>query len=116
MTKLSNNFTGNIDDLLNHCASVDDNTIDQALELERAIEHVMSELDMDREEAMETIQHIHLMEVQQTVNSMMEKGLLEITGYNEDGEPLYGQTELGKKVSQENDLLGSIDNHRKSDA
>ncbi len=78
MTKLSNNFTGNIDDLLNHCASVDDNTIDQALELERAIEHVMSELDMNREEAMETIQHIHLMEVQQTVNSMMEKGLLRI--------------------------------------
>lgn len=98
MTKLSNNFTGNIDDLLNHCASVDDNTIDQALELERAIEHVMSELDMDREEAMETIQHIHLMEVQQTVNSMMEKGLLEITGYNENDEPLYSLTELGKSL------------------
>ena len=95
MTKLSNNFTGNIDDLLNHCASVDDNTIDQALELERAIEHVMSELDMNREQAMETIQHIHLMEVQQTVNSMMEKGLLEITGYNENDEPLYSLTELG---------------------
>jgi hypothetical protein len=98
MTKLSNNFTGNIDDLLNHCASVDDNTIDQALELERAIEHVMSELDMNREEAMETIQHIHLMEVQQTVNSMMEKGLLEITGYNENDEPLYSLTELGKSL------------------
>jgi predicted transcriptional regulator len=98
MTKLSNNFTGNIDDLLNHCASVDDNTIDQALELERAIEHVMSELDMNREEAMETIQHIHLMEVQQTVNSMMEKGLLEITGYNENDEPLYTLTELGKSL------------------
>lgn len=116
MTKLSNNFTGTIDDLLTHCASVDDDTIDQALELERAIEHVMSELDMNREEAMETIQEIHLMEIQQTVNSMIEKGLLQITGYNEDGEPLYGQTELGKKVSQENDLLGSIDNQRKSDA
>ena len=98
MTKLSNNFTGNIDDLLNHCASVDDDTIDQALELERAIEHVMSELDMNREEAMETIQHIHLMEVQQTVNSMMEKGLLEITGYNENDEPLYSLTELGKSL------------------
>jgi predicted transcriptional regulator len=98
MTKLSNNFTGNIDDLLNHCASVDDNTINQALELERAIEHVMSELDMNREQAMETIQHIHLMEVQQTVNSMMEKGLLEITGYNENDEPLYSLTELGKSL------------------
>ena len=98
MTKLSNNFTGNIDDLLNHCASIDDKQLDESIELENAIEHVMSELDMNREQAMETIQHIHLMEVQQTVNSMMEKGLLEITGYNENDEPLYSLTELGKSL------------------
>ena len=47
---------------------------------------------------------------------MVDKGLLEVTGFNEDGEPLYGQTELGKKLSQDNDLLGSIDQQRKSDA
>ncbi len=99
MTKISNNFTGNIDELLNHCASVDDATIDQALELERAIEHVMTELEMDREEAMQLIQDIHLAEVQQTINDMVDKGLLEITGHNEDGEPLYGPTGLGKKLS-----------------
>jgi hypothetical protein len=116
MTKLSNNFTGNIDELLNHCASVDDATIDQSLELERAIEHVMRELEVDREEAMQMIEDIHLADVQQTILDMVDKGLLEIVGYNEDGEALYGKTELGKKVSQENDFLGSIDNHRKSDA
>jgi hypothetical protein len=116
MTKISNNFTGNIDELLNHCASVDDATIDQALELERAIEHVMTELEMDREEAMQLIQDIHLAEVQQTVLDMVDKGLLEVTGFNEDGEPLYGQTELGKKLSQDSDILGSIDQQRKSDA
>ncbi len=116
MTKISNNFTGNIDELLNHCASVDDATIDQALELERAIEHVMTELEMDREEAMQLIQDIHLAEVQQTVLDMVDKGLLEVTGFNEDGEPLYGQTELGKMLSQDSDILGSIDQQRKSDA
>jgi len=99
MTKISNNFTGNIDELLNHCASVDDATIDQALELERAIEHVMTELEMDREEAMQLIEEIHLAEVQQTINDMVAKGLLEITGHNESGEPLYGPTGLGKKLS-----------------
>jgi hypothetical protein len=98
MTKLSNNFTGNIDDLLNHCASIDDKQLDESIELENAIEHVMNELDMNREEAMETIQEIHLMEVQQTVDSMMKKGLLEITGYNENDEPLYTLTELGKSL------------------
>ena len=103
MTKLSNNFTGNIDDLLTHCASVDDNTIDKALELERTIEHVMSELDVDRVEAMEMIQEIHLKDVQQTINDMMAKGLLEITGYDVDGEPLYNLTELGKKIRNQLD-------------
>jgi hypothetical protein len=98
MTNLSNNFTGNIDDLLNHCASIDDKQLDESIELENAIEHVMNELDMNREEAMETIQEIHLMEVQQTVDSMMKKGLLEITGYNENDEPLYTLTELGKSL------------------
>jgi hypothetical protein len=98
MTNLSNNFTGNIDDLLTHCASIDDKQLDESIELENAIEHVMNELDMDREEAMETIQEIHLMEVQQTVDSMMKKGLLEITGYNENDEPLYTLTELGKSL------------------
>jgi hypothetical protein len=98
MTKLSNNFTGNIDDLLNHCASIDDKQLDESIELENAIEHIMNELDMNREEAMETIQEIHLMEVQQTVDSMMKKGLLEITGYNENDEPLYTLTELGKSL------------------
>jgi len=103
MTKLSNNFTGNIDDLLTHCGSVDDNTIDQALEFERTIEHVMSELDVDRVEAMEMIQEIHLKDVQQTINDMMSKGLLEITGHDADGEPLYNLTELGKKIRNQLD-------------
>lgn len=98
MTKLSNNFTGNIDDLLTHCATVDDATLNQALELEQAIDHVMKEMDVNREEAMEIIQEIHLKEVQQTVNDMMSKGLLEIIGHNEDGEPLYSLTQRGKQI------------------
>ena len=116
MTKISNNFNGNIDELLYHCATVDDVTLEQALELEKAIDHIMTEMDVDRSEAMMIIEQIHLADVQQTIDDMVAKGLLEITGYNKSGEPLYGQTELGKKLSQDNDLLGSIDQQRKSDA
>ncbi len=107
MTKLSNNFTGNIDDLLTHCATVDDATLNQALELEQAIDHVMKEMDVNREEAMEIIQEIHLKEVQQTVNDMMSKGLLEITGHDADGEPLYNLTELGKKIRNQLDWFST---------
>jgi len=98
MTKLSNTFTRNIDELLAHCASVDDFTIDQAVELEMAIQHVMKEMEVDRDTAIEVIQEIHLNEVQRTVDTMVAKGLIEITGYNKNNEPLYSLTELGKSL------------------
>jgi len=98
MTKLSNTFTGNIDELLDHCTTVDDETLNQALELEKAINHIMTEMDVDREEAMQIIQEIHLKEVQQTVDNMVDEGLLEIIGHNENGDPLYNLTERGKRV------------------
>ena len=103
MTKISNNFNGNIDELLYHCASVDDVTLEQALELEKAIEHIMTELDVDRSEAMQIIEDIHLAEVQQTINDMVAKGLMEIIGYNESGEPLYNLTQRGKEIRDQID-------------
>ncbi len=95
MTPISNNFNGNIDDLLNHCASVTDEQLDQALELEKAVDHVMEELNMTREEALQLIEEIHLMEVQKTVADLVEKGLLQIVGYDDAGNALYGPTQLG---------------------
>ena len=103
MTKLSNNFTGNIDELLNHCASVDDATIEEALELEQAIEHVMTEMDVDRTEAMMIIEQIHLADIQQTIDDMVAKGLMEIIGHNENGEPLYNLTQRGKEIRSQID-------------
>ena len=31
---------------------------------------------------------------------MVAEGILEITGHNEDGEPLFGLTELGKELQK----------------
>ena len=98
MKNISEPFTGNIDDLLNHCASIDDKQLSESIELETAIEHVMKEVECTREEALEIIEQIHLNEVQQTVNEMVDKGLMEIIGYNDDGEALYGLTERGKQA------------------
>ena len=95
LTPISNNFTGNIDDLLNHCASVTDEQLDQALELEKAVKHVMEELEMTREEALQLIEEIHMNEVQQTVNDLVAKGMLQIVGYDDAGNALYGPTQLG---------------------
>lgn len=103
MTKLSNNFTGSIDELLQHCNEVDDATLDQAIELEHAIDHVMKEMEVCREEAIEIIEEIHMNEVQQTIDDMVAKGLMEIIGHNEDGEPLYNLTERGKQIRKDID-------------
>lgn len=103
MKNISEPFTGNIDDLLNHCSSIDDNQLNESIELENAIEHVMKETDCTREEALELIEQIHLMEVQQTVDDMVAKGLMEIIGYNDDGEALYGLTERGKQARDQMD-------------
>lgn len=101
MTNISTFFTGSIDDLLNHCASIDDNQLDESIELENAIEHVMKETDSTREEAIQLIEEIHLNDVRKTVEGMIAKGLMEITGYSNDGEALYGLTERGKQARDE---------------
>lgn len=39
-------------------------------------------------------------EVEVALQGLLAKGLLEITGYDEDGEPLYRCTELGIQISE----------------
>jgi hypothetical protein len=101
MTNISTPFTGSIDDLLNQCASIDDKQLDESIELENAIEHVMKETNSSREEAIQLIEEIHLNDVRKTVEDMIAKGLMEITGYANDGEALYGLTERGKQARDE---------------
>ena len=96
MTNISTPFTGSIDDLLNQCASIDDKQLDESIELENAIEHVMKETDSTREEAIQLIEEIHLNDVRKTVEEMVAKGLMEIVGYNDDGEVLYGLNAEGE--------------------
>ena len=103
MTNISIPFTGSIDNLLNQCASIDDKQLDESIELENAIEHVMKETDSTREEAIQLIEEIHLNDVRKTVEEMVAKGLMEIVGYNDDGEVLYGLTERGKQARDEMD-------------
>ena len=44
-----------------------------------------------------------LSEVKETVDKMVEDGLLYVSGHNEDGEPLFQLTELGKALRKELD-------------
>jgi hypothetical protein len=61
----------------------------------------MSEFECSEQEAEEIYNEIALNEVKQTVDKMVADGIMEIVGYNDDNEPLFGLTELGKQIQKE---------------
>jgi DNA-binding MarR family transcriptional regulator len=94
-------FTGSVDELLKHCSKLDVTEMDIELEKQHVMSYIMKELDCDEVEASEIYDEMSLQEVKQNVDELVEKGLVEIVGQNEDGEPLFGLTELGKALQQE---------------
>jgi hypothetical protein len=98
---ISDNFTGSVDDLLNHCANLNTDMVEEQVRLEEkeeCIRVIKQELECDDEEALKVYNEIALTEVKQTVDDMVKEGLLYISGYNEEGEPLFNLTELGKAI------------------
>lgn len=104
--KLTLNFTGSIDDLLNHISSVPDEEIEKISDEERMLNReesialVMEEGKMSREEAEEIVTEIQLEELDVILKGMVEKGLVEISEYDSEGNPCYKVTEKGKKYVQ----------------
>jgi Mn-dependent DtxR family transcriptional regulator len=93
-------FTGTIDELLDHVSDVDDTMLEIDIEQSKVVEEVANSLNVSKEEATELIEEAKLEAVKETLNGLIEKGLVEVVEYK-DGEPLYGLTEDGKKISSE---------------
>lgn len=101
---ITNNFAGSVDDLLNHCSNLDINKVEEqvkAEEKEECIRVIKQEFDCDDFEAEVIYNEIALNEVKETVDKMVAEGLLYLSGHNEDGEPLFSLTELGKSIQSE---------------
>ena len=101
---ITDNFTGSIDDLLNHCSNLDVDKVEQQVKVEEkeaCIQVIMKELECDEAESEVIYNEIALAEVKETVDKMVAEGLLYVSGHNEDGEPLFQLTELGKAVRNE---------------
>ena len=97
-------FKGSIDEFLVHCENlnIDENQKNiNEIEKEECFEYIMKEFSVDREQAQEIYDEISLIETKNTVDEMVKEGLVEVSGYNEDGEPLFVLTELGKKIHEE---------------
>ena len=105
---ITDNFTGSIDDLLNHCANLDTDKVEEQVKVEEkeaCIQIIMKQLDCNEFEADIVYNEILLTETKTTVDKMVADGLLYVSGHNEEGEPLFQLTELGKAVRNQ---LGDV--------
>jgi len=99
-------FTGTVDELLEHCSNLDTKELNADLvEVNKieSIEYIKRKFECSDEEAEFIYQEICNAEVQNTVDELVEEGLVEVIGTNEDGEPLFGLTKLGKQIQKELD-------------
>lgn len=100
------NFTGSIDQLLNHTQKnanfvekVIDGEEDIMLDDDEALDLIKSEYpDLSDIEAVEVLGIIKTEYVKETLDELVKAGFVEISGYNSDGEPLYKTTELGNEA------------------
>lgn len=101
---ITDNFTGSIDDLLNHCSQLDTEKVEEqvkAEEKEACLKVIMEELDCNEFEAEVIYNEISLAETKKVVDKMVSDGLLYVSGHNENGEPLFSLTELGQALRDE---------------
>lgn len=101
MRDSSKQYKGTIDSFLDHCSKLNINEVEEQIKIqekEECLEVIMKQCECNLEEAEEIYNEIALAEVKETVDQLVKEGLLEVSGYNEDGEPLFVLTELGKQV------------------
>jgi len=53
------------------------------------------------EEAEEIYSEIALAEVKESMEQLLKDGIVKVSGYNDEGEPLFTLTELGKQIQKE---------------
>jgi hypothetical protein len=100
----SETYTGTIDDLLEHCSNLDIQEVEEQMkrdEKEDCLNVIMTDFECCREEAEVIYGEIALAEVKETMEQLLKDGIVQISGYNDEGEPLFVLTELGKQVKKE---------------
>ena len=103
MSNTSESYTGTIDSFLDHCSKLNINEVEEQVkeqERQECLEIIMEQCDCSMEEAEEIYDEIALTEVKNTIDNLVKEGLVEVSGYNEGGEPLFVLTELGKQVQK----------------
>lgn len=93
-------FTGTVDQLLTHCGNVDTDQVESEVAFNQATLNIMRDFGMSRYDAENALNEAKLEMVQKMIDDLMLKGLVEISGENDAGEPLYVQTAKGKRLDK----------------
>lgn len=92
-------FNGTVDDLLNHVGTApaeEIRTVDadnKILNREECIQSIMDSHKIDRELAEKCVTEIQMEEFNRIIQSLLEKGMVEVTGYDEENQPIYKPVE-----------------------
>jgi predicted transcriptional regulator len=100
----SETYTGTIDGLLEHCSNLDLKEVEEQIKLDEkrdCLNIIMQDCECSLEEAEQIYNDIALNEVKQTIDQLVKEGIVEVSGYNDDGEPLFTLTELGRQIQKE---------------
>lgn len=94
-------FKGTVDDFLDHCSKLDVDSIEKNIEdnnMNCLVQEISENMDISPEEAQKIIEDIKLDIVQKEIDHLLKEGLIEISSYNEKGEPLYSTTKKGSEA------------------
>lgn len=97
-------YTGTVDGLLEHCSKLDLNEVEEQMkrdEKEDCLNVIMTDLECSCEEAELIYSEIALEEVKETMEQLLKDGIVKVSGYNDEGEPLFVLTELGQQIRKE---------------
>ena len=86
-------FTGTVDAFLEHCSTLSFDISEEELknrEYENNISYLIKEQSMSREEAIAVYKQLSLECLDETIEELVDDGVLKIIGYDDNGEPLYG--------------------------
>lgn len=102
-------FTGTVDELLTHVGEVDadqvervivDGTEDVRLTDADAIQLIMAEEQCSESVAEQLLTMIKDAELKQALSELVNSGLVEVSKYDENGDPLYSLTDNGKILAE----------------
>ena len=93
-------FTGTIDQLLANTMTIDVDELDANIEYDKLIKQIMDMFDVDTVEADKMVKEAMGQCNRKELNDLVDDGTVNIVGYNEEGEPLYGLNDKAKKLKK----------------